>query len=189
MNMKLNVKNMVCPRCIMAVENVLRELDIDYHDVRLGEVITSDELTNAQLNDFRIKVEALGFELLDDMQKQTIEQIKAIIVESVHHTQQTKMNLSETLSSKLHRDYSSLSKLFSTTEGMTIEHYVMLQKTERIKELLSYGEQTLSEIAIDMGYSSVAHLSSQFKKITGMTPSQFKAQGISLRQSLDDVKG
>lgn len=187
--MKLYVKNMVCPRCIMAVKNVLREQSVDYQDVRLGEVITSGELTKEQLKDFRMKLKSLGFELLDDMQTKTIEQIKAVVIENVHHIQQTKMNLSDTLTLKLHRDYSWLSKLFSSTEGMTIEHYVMLQKAERIKELLSYGEKNLSEIAVDMGYSSVAHLSSQFKKITGMTPTRFKAQGISLRRSLDDLKG
>lgn len=173
----------------MAIENVLKELNINYQDVRLGEVITSDELTNEDISVFRTKIEALGFELLDDNQKQIIEQIKAIIIDYIHHIQDKKTNLSEILSQRLHRDYSWLSKLFSTVEGITIEQYVILQKTERIKELLSYDEQTLSEIAIDMGYSSVAHLSAQFKRVTGMTPTQFKAQGISLRQSLDNLKG
>lgn len=183
--MKLYIKNMVCPRCIMAIEQTLKQLNIAYQSIRLGEVVTDNELTDSQIDQFRSEIEALGFELLNDSQKQTIEQIKDIIIAHIHHTQEKKTNISEIISSKLRKEYSSLSKLFSTTEGITIEQYVILQKTERIKELLSYDEQTLSEIAIDMGYSSVAHLSAQFKKITGMTPTQFKSQGIHLRQSLD----
>lgn len=185
--MKLYIKNMVCPRCIMAIEQTLKQSDIAYLSVRLGEVVTADELSDRQIARFRSEIEALGFDLLDDSQKQTIEQIKDIIIAYIHHTQEKKTNISEILSSKLRKDYSSLSKLFSSTEGITIEQYVILQKTERIKELLSYNEQTLSEIAVDMGYSSVAHLSAQFKKITGMTPTQFKSQGIHLRQSLDSL--
>lgn len=185
--MKLYIKNMVCPRCIMAIEQVLKQSDIAYRDVRLGEVITESKLTGDRIEEFRSKIESLGFELLNDNQKLIIEQIKDIIISYVRHTQEKKANISEIISSQLHRDYSSLSKLFSATEGITIEQFVILQKAERIKELLSYGQQTLSEIAVDMGYSSVAHLSSQFKKITGMTPTEFKAQGIHLRQSIDNL--
>lgn len=186
--MRLFIKNMVCPRCKMAVENVLNNLEIAYQDVRLGEVITTDELTDSQISDFRKEIESLGFELLDDSQKRIVEKIKSIIIGYIHYEQHDKMNLSEVLSSELNRDYSWLSKLFSVTQGLTIEQFAILQKTERIKELLTYGEKTLSEIAMDMGYSSVAHLSAQFKKITGMTPSQFKSQGISLRKGLDKIE-
>lgn len=186
--MKLSVKNMVCPRCITAVENTLKELKIQYINIKLGEIITKSNLTGKELSELDKKLGLLGFELLDDSQKQMIEKIKSIVIDHIHHKKQYDINFSQLLSSELKREYSYISKLFSATEGITIEHYIILQKIERVKELLTYNQMTLSEIAIDMGYSSVAHLSSQFKKVTGLTPSQFKAQGINLRQPLDNVK-
>lgn len=180
---------MVCPRCIMAVKNTLDELDITNIEVRLGEVILSSPLNDTEKNKLKLKLADLGFELLDDTQQQTIELIKTIIIQQIHYQDREKnnMTISEILSSSLQRDYATLSKLFSTVEGITIEQYVILQKTEKVKELLTYGQKTLSEIAFEMNYSSVAHLSAQFKKITGLTPTQFKSQGIQLRQSLDKV--
>jgi len=186
--MKLFIKNMVCPRCIMAVENVLKKLDIHFLDIKLGEVITQKDLNKKQLTQLDNELNKLGFELLDDSQQQIIEKIKATIIEYIHHKKEYNSNFSQLLSSVLNKDYSYLSKLFSATEGITIEHFIILQKIERVKELLTYNEMTLSEIAIDMEYSSVAHLSSQFKKVTGLTPSQFKSQGINLRQTLDNLK-
>jgi len=172
----------------MAVEQILERHRISYQDVRLGEVITGKDLTGDEIKSLREDLEKVGFELLDNEQQQVIEKIKAIIIQNIHYSGDKKFNLSHILSTELSRDYSSLSKLFSTTEGMTIEQFVILQKTERVKELLSYNQQNLNEIAFEMGYSSVAHLSAQFKKITGMTPTQFKSQGIRLRHGLDNVK-
>lgn len=186
--MKLFIKNMVCPRCIMAVEDVLRNQYIHVLDIKLGEVITKNDLNKSQLNRLEKELKKLGFELLNDSQQQTIEKVKSIIIDHIHYKKEQESNFSHILSSTLSKDYSYLSKLFSATEGITIEHFVILQKTERVKELLTYNQMTLSEIAIEMGYSSVAHLSSQFKKATGLTPSQFRAQGIGLRQPLDNVK-
>ncbi|PXV69044.1 AraC-like DNA-binding protein [Dysgonomonas alginatilytica] len=185
--MKLYIKNMVCPRCIMAVENTLNQLNIISLDVRLGEVVLANEIDKNQLSILRKELSNLGFELLDDSQQQLIEQIKAIAIKHVHYNDEQNLNISELLVSELHRDYSYLSKLFSTTEGITIEHFVILQKIERVKELLTYDLQTLSEIADELGYSSVAHLSAQFKKVTGLTPTRFKQQGIDLRRGLDQI--
>ncbi|WP_050710177.1 MULTISPECIES: helix-turn-helix domain-containing protein [unclassified Dysgonomonas] len=185
--MKLYIKNMVCPRCIMAVQNILNQLNITSLDVRLGEVVLANEIDKDQLNILRKELSNLGFELLDNSQQQLIEQIKASAIKLVHYNNEQNINLSELLTSELHRDYSYLSKLFSTTEGITIEHFVILQKIERVKELLTYDQQTLSEIADELGYSSVAHLSAQFKKVTGLTPTQFKQQGIDLRRGLDQI--
>lgn len=183
--MKLYIKNMVCPRCIMAVENILVSQGIQPLDVRLGEVIVAREMNGEEIKAFRLALETVGFELLDDNQQQLIELIKTTIINHIHFSGESGFNMSEILSRELKKDYSLLSKLFSVTEGITIEHYTILQKIEKAKELLTYNKQTLSEIAFALGYSSVAHLSSQFKKVTGLTPSQFKSQGIGLRKSID----
>lgn len=176
---------MVCPRCIMAVENILNRQGIQPLDVRLGEVIVAKDLDDADIQSFRSALESVGFELLDDNQQQLIAQIKTTIINHIHFSGENGFNISEILTNDLHKDYSLLSKLFSSTEGITIEHYTILQKIEKAKELLTYNKQTLSEIAFALGYSSVSHLSSQFKKVTGLTPTQFKAQGVDLRKSLD----
>lgn len=183
--MKLYVKNMVCPRCIMAVENILVSQGIQPLEVRLGEVIVPYDLEDVQIQAFRSALMSVGFELLDDEQQQLIELIKTTIIDHIHFSGENEFSISGILVSKLHKDYSQLSKLFSATEGITIEHYTILQKIEKAKELLTYNKQTLSEIAFALGYSSVAHLSAQFKKVTGLTPTQFKAQGVDLRKSLD----
>lgn len=181
--MNIYIKNMVCPRCIMAVESIFNEMGINKIQVRLGEVSVFEEFAPSQIPELRSKLETLGFELLDDKQQQLIEKIKNTIISNIEHCKK----LSEILSSELNRDYSALSKLFSSTEGITIEQYAIIQKIERVKELLSYDQLSLSEIAFRLNYSSVAHLSSQFKKTTGFTPSEFKAQGIKLRKSLDSI--
>ncbi len=178
---------MVCPRCIMAVENILNHLNISPLDIRLGEVVLKEDINKEQTSVLRKELGRLGFELLDNNQQQLIEKIKAIAIKQVHYTDEQNLNISNILVSELHRDYSYLSKLFSTTEGITIEHFVILQKIERVKELLTYDQQTLSEIADELSYSSVAHLSAQFKKVTGLTPTQFKQQGIDLRRGLEEI--
>ncbi len=185
--MKLYIKNMVCPRCISAVEKSLLDINLKPTQVLLGEVSLEKDLNIEQTELLKQKLESLGFELLDDARKQQIEKIKLIIINHIHHLEDSRFVFSEIISDELHKEYSQLSKLFSATEGITIEQFVILQKTEKVKELLAYNKMNLSEIADKLGYSSVAHLSSQFKKTTGLTPSQFKAQGIHLRKTLDNL--
>ncbi len=178
---------MVCPRCISAVELTLNNMGIEPLNVSLGEIKLSAELSEAQQLEFADKLTALGFELLDDSKKQLIVRIKSIIIDHIHQLDNAKFVFSDVLADQLNKEYSALSKLFSSTEGITIEQFIILQKIEKAKELLVYNEMTLSEIANKLGYSSVAHLSSQFKKNIGLTPSQFKQQGISLRKHLDEI--
>jgi AraC-like DNA-binding protein len=185
--MKLLVKNMVCNRCINAVSNLLTELNISYNSVQLGEINLQNDLSTEQTDILKRKLSKLGFELLDDSRKKIIEKIKTIIIKQVHHNESDHhFNLSGILSSSLHKDYSYLSNLFSEVEGTTIEKYFISQKIEKAKELLVYDELSLSEIAFQLGYSSVSHLSSQFKKVTGLTPSHFKSLG-GHRKTIDEV--
>jgi AraC-like DNA-binding protein len=176
---------MVCERCKMAVEKLLHDQGLQPAEVHLGEVeLQQQSLDETAYFQLKQELERLGFELLEDKNKTVINQIKASILQLAHYDQlPLKVNLSTYLSSKLDADYNSLSSLFSAEEGNTIEHYYIQQKIERVKELLSYGELTLSEIAFELSYSSVAHLSAQFKKETGQTPSQFKSN--LKRNSLD----
>lgn len=163
---------MVCNRCILVVKQELAKSKLEACNVTLGEVELLKGPTNDQLDQFRKSLANLGFELLDDTKKQLIEKIKNTIISYVHHSEyDTQHNFSEIISQKLHKDYSYLSSLFSEVEGITIEKYIIHQKIEKVKELLIYDELSLSEIAFQLGYSSVAHLSSQFKKVTGLTPS------------------
>ena len=176
---------MVCPRCIMAVEKLFAEQGINVAHIQLGEVVLPEELSHRQLAEVREKLDSLGFELLDDEQSRTVEKIKTVVIESINKQKGEHLVFSKLIAQALGRDYSQLSKLFSTVEGITIERYIILQRIEKVKELLVYNELNLSEIAFETGYSSAAHLSAQFKKTTGMTPSQFKKQGIPMRKPLD----
>lgn len=187
--MELSIKNMVCTRCIKTVTGIFQQAGADIQNVRLGALETSNELSNEQLNAIRQKLLAEGFELLDDQKVKLIEQIKNEIVNLVHYSEldEMKVNLSTHLSNKLHKDYNYLSNLFSSVESTTIEQYFILQKIEKVKELLVYDELSLSEIAYKLGYSSVAHLSNQFKKITGSTPSEFKKLKDHHRNHLDSL--
>lgn len=178
---------MVCPRCIMAIENIGHKMQLPFIEVRLGEVLLEKDLNKTQLNQFRIEIEKLGFELLDDKNSQLIHQIKTIIIEQIQSETEENPNLSDLIQSKLNKDYSQLSKLFSATTGMTIEHFAILQKIEKVKELLVYDELSLKEIAFRLGYSSLAHLSAQFKKTTGLTPTQFKNLGNAERKEIDGI--
>ena len=185
---KLFVKNMVCNRCIMAVENALEKLALQATNVELGEVELERELTPEEKLRFGTALTDLGFELIDDKKSRIIEKIKTVIIDMVHHSgHDGKMNLSDVLSRELHHDYTYLSNLFSDVEGTTIEKYFIAQKIERVKELLVYDELSLSEIAFQLNYSSVAYLSNQFKKITGLTPSHFKQIRENKRKPLDKV--
>jgi len=184
--MKLFIKNMVCHRCILAVQNLLDENGIGYSFVELGEVDLERSPSGKQLHSFSDDLQKIGFEVLDDNKQKIIEKIKTLIIDIVHYEKgDDRYKLSEILSSKLHKDYSYLSHLFSEVEGTTIEKYLINQKVERVKELIVYDEENLTAIAYRLGYSSVAHLSSQFKQVTGLTPTHFKKLGSRQRKTLD----
>lgn len=185
----LFVKNMVCNRCIMVVQNELEKLDLEFTNIKLGEVTLAKELSATERTLLEQELVALGFEVIDDKKSRIIEKIKNIIIDLVHHQDNdTKNNLSDILSEKINHDYNYLSNLFSEVEGTTIEKYFIAQKIEKIKELLVYDELSLSEIALRLNYSSVAYLSNQFKKVTGLTPSYFKQIRAEKRKPLDEVK-
>ena len=173
----LYIKNMVCNRCIMVVKQELERQGLHPEKVTLGEVtIKEDKLHEAQQTDLDSALMNLGFERIDDRKARLIEAIKNKIIQMIHHTDKVdlKFNWSSVLSEELHYEYNYLSNLFSSVEGITIEQYIIRQKIEKVKELLFYDELNLSQIADRLGYSSVAHLSAQFKKITGFTPSELK---------------
>lgn len=184
----LYIKNMVCNRCIMVVKNIIKEAGLVPVSVHLGDIELEKEPTGKQLEQVSKKLEEVGFEILTDQKKKIIEKIKNTIVQYIQREDlDDSHNFSELLSSALNKEYSYLSKLFSEAEGITIEKYIIDQKIERVKELLAYGELTLSEISFKLGYSSVAHLSSQFKKVTGFNPSDFRKMKDHHRKSLDQV--
>lgn len=177
---------MVCPRCISAVEHVFNDVNIPTDSIKLGEVITSQCINQNQKIELANRLKAEGFELLEDKETQLVTQIKSLIITQIHHQNTNqKVNYSTLLSDRLNKEYSTLSKLFSSVEGITIERYILKQKIERVKELLFYNQFSLSEIADQLQYSSVAHLSSQFKRETGMTPTAFKNMKKPGHESLD----
>lgn len=175
--MKLAIKNMVCNHCVSAVRQALADLGLTPLSVELGRAEIAQKLTDEQLAKLASRLEASGFELITDPAKDTVESIKREIIMMVRSDEPVPQKLSDYLSAKLNRDFRSLSRIFSDTEGRTIENYLIMQKIERVKELLLDGELNVSEIAYRTGYSSVAHLSRQFKEITGMTPSDFRRDG------------
>jgi len=188
-NHKLYIKNMVCDRCKMVVRQELDKLGLESATINLGEVELKQPLTEADKSVLKVVLENLGFELIDDQKSRLIEQIKKLIIDLIHYGKERKLKVkySTYLSEELGKDYSHLSHLFSEIEGTTIEQYIILQKIERVKELLVYGERNISEIASELNYSSVAHLSNQFKKVTGLTPSHFKSIGLDKRKPIDKV--
>jgi len=187
---KLYIKNMVCPRCIKVVCDELEKLNVKTKTVILGEVeteLTRDKLPLDQIS--KVLLEN-GFELINDSSAIIIEQIKNEIISVIQEYEDedlTNINFPSYLSKKTNKDYNSLSSLFSKTEGVTIEHFIILQKIEKVKEYLKYNELTLSEIAYKLGYSSVQHLSKQFKKNTGLTASEFKNNLSVKRKSIDSI--
>jgi len=179
---------MVCSRCIMVVKSEFEKLGLPAIAVELGEVELEYEITESQKDILLQNLQNLGFDLIDDKKTKTVERIKNLIVDLVHHkNNDLKINLSEYLSENLNQDYNSLSNLFSEVENTTIEKYFISQKIEKVKELLVYNEHSLSEIADILNYSNVAHLSNQFKKITGFTPTSFKQSKDKMRIQLENL--
>lgn len=184
----LYIKNMVCQRCIMVVQQQMDALHLQVADIKLGEVKLKETLQGEQREALKAALLPLGFELIDDRRSRLIEEIKVAIIDLVHHQgMDAKTNLSDHLSATLQHDYAYLSALFSKVEGSTIEKYFIAQRIEKVKEMLVYDELSLSEIALRLNYSSVAYLSNQFKKVTGLTPSHFKQLGRDRRKGLDQV--
>ena len=187
--MKLYIKNMVCNRCIMVVKQELENLGLNPIHVTMGEAVLKKNPSVKKMQQLNSRLFQLGFEILDDQKQKQIEKIKSLLIRKVQSGDvEEHFSISEYLSTALHKEYSYISRLFSEVEGITVEQFFILQKTEKVKELLVYGEQNLSEISFFLGYSSVAHLSAQFKKVTGLTPSQFKKIGSTNRKSLDSVQ-
>ncbi len=173
----LHIKNMVCDRCIIVVKQELEKLGFEPEKIALGEVLLKeDPLSGEQQKQIDDALLAVGFERIDDRKARLIESLKNKIIQLIHHSDRInlKVNWSTLLADEVHHDYGYLSSLFSSMEGITLEQYIIRQKIERVKELLFYDELSLSEIADRLGYSSVAHLSGQFKKVTGLTPSELK---------------
>jgi AraC-like DNA-binding protein len=186
--MKLYVKYMVSHRCKMMVKEELKKLGLHYVIVDLGMVEILEEITLEQREMLKINLKKSGLELLDDKKSILVENIKNVIIEMIHYTdEESNVNYSDYISEKLGYDYTYLANTFSEVKGVTIQHFIILNKIERVKELLLYNELSLSEIAYRMNYSSTAHLSNQFKKITGLTPSYYKGITEMRRKNLEDV--
>jgi AraC family transcriptional regulator len=186
---EIHIKNMVCDRCIRAVAGIVERAGATAKEVRLGVVRLDQPLTTVQTQEIKTALDSEGFEWLDDQKVKLVEQVKQLILQLVQQGQldDMKENLSSYLSSQLHKDYHYLSNTFSAVENTTIEQYFILQKIEKVKEWLVYDELTLNEMAFRLGYSSVAHLSGQFKKVTGFTPTQFKQLKDHHRKPIDKV--
>ena len=179
---------MVSARCKIVVKEELKKMDIHYVMVELGEVEIMESLSAADREALKLALLHLGLELMDDKKSMLIEKIKNIVIEVVHHSEEPlKIKFSEHLYNKLQQDYTYLSNLFSEVQGITIEHFMIAHKIEKVKELLVYNELSLTEIAFAMNYSSVAHLSTQFKKVTGLTHSHFKKLKDKRRNALDNI--
>lgn len=182
--MVLHVKNMVCPRCIMAVESILQKLAIPFSEVKMGEVVLRNPMPYTTLAVFEAELRKIGFELVTDTKMQLLEQIRIITREYVDDESDAKVNLSVVLSDELNYDYTYLSNFFSAETGATIEKYYIAQRIEKVKQLLKQGDASVTDIANRLGYSSAGYLSSQFKKVTGVTPGAYKLSLIKAEANL-----
>ena len=186
--MKLHIKNMVSVRCKMIVKQELQKLGLHFIMVELGEVEIMETISGEQREQVKIALLQSGLELMDDRRSVLIEKIKNTIIEMVHHNNELiKINFSDYLSGKLNHDYTYLANLFSEVQGTTIEQFIIAHKIERIKELIIYDELTITEIALKMNYNSVAYLSNQFKKVTGLSPSHFKQLKVRRRNPIEEI--
>ncbi len=180
---------MVCNRCIKVVKDEFAKLNLEITEIELGKVTISSNLEEIEVSEISDVLYNNGFELINDKKSQLIDKIKTLIIEKIHHSNDglESINSSEYIVREIGYDYSYLSNLFSSVEGLTIEKYIINQKIEKIKELLYYEELTINEISYQLGYSSVQHLSTQFKKITGLSPSNFKKLKGNMRKSIDQL--
>ncbi len=186
--MILYIKYMVSLRCKMMVKEELKKIGLHYVIVDLGVVEILEDITTIQFQELKHNLALSGLELLDDKKAILIEKIKNVIIEMVHYTDELpKVNYSEYISEKLHHDYTYLSNVFSEVKGITIQQYIIIHKIERVKELLLYDEMNLTEISYILNYSSVAHLSNQFKKITGLSPTYFKQLKQKRNMNLENI--
>ncbi len=186
--MTVYIKNMVCNRCKIVVKSIFEKFGLHPTQIELGEIELKENDISVVKEKLILELQSFGFDLLNDRKTQTIEKVKRLIIDLVQNKDSNiEISLSEYLSHELHKEYSSLSNLFSEVEGITIEKYYILQKIEKVKELLVYDELTLSEIAFKLNYSSVAYLSNQFKKVIGLSPSHFKKLKERKRKSLDNL--
>ena len=183
----LLIKNMVCPRCVQSVESIFGNLNIPIQKIDLGEVILTKELASSELKNIETELKKVGFELIETRINKIVEDIKKRILEFLDDSERQKTTLSTYITSKIHYDYSYLSDLFSSIEGKSIEQFFIVQRIEKVKELLVYDQLSLTEIAYKTGFSSVHHLSAQFKKVTGLTPTLFKNIGKEKRKSIDSL--
>lgn len=187
----LYIKNMVCQRCIKVVREELTKLNVGIVSINLGEVNTSEPVSKLPLDQIRKVLQENGFELIEERRARIIETIKTLVINTIRDMAEGKnsgkRNFSDLIVERIGLDYPYLSSLFSSLEGITIEQFIILQKIEKTKELLKYDEMTLSEISDRLAYSSVQHLSNQFKKVTGLTAGQFKNLSENMRRPLDSV--
>ena len=185
---KLFIKNMVCGRCVLTVENILKEHQVPFRQVTLGEVDLTERISSDQAKALENSLNKVGFELIETRVNKIIEEIKKAVLEYLHLGMDSQeLKLSSFITKNIPYEYSYLSDLFSSVEGKTIEQYFILQRIEKVKELLVYDQLSLTEISYQTGFSSVHHLSAQFKKITGLTPSHFRKIGIEKRRALDQL--
>lgn len=186
--MDIYIKNMVCNRCILVVSEIFNEAGYTDASVQMGKVTVSNPLPSERLEIIETRLNKVGFEIISNSKSRLIEEIKKFAIEFVYnHTEPLHVNFSDYLTDNLHLDYNYLSSLYSSVEGTTIENHLIHLKIEKVKELLVYDEKTLNEIAFELGYSSTAHLSGQFKKVTGFTPSYFKKLKEQRRKSIENV--
>lgn len=187
-NLKIHIKYMISNHCKLTVKEEFKKLGLHFVMLDLGEVDIMEDLSEEQLEHLKTALLNSGFELMDNKKAILIEKIKNTIIELIHHTEATiKINFSEFLSKKLKYDYTYMANLFSEVQGSTIEQFIISHKVERIKELIIYGELNMTEIAWNMNYSSVAHLSNQFKKVTGLSPTHFKKMKVKRRNPIEEI--
>lgn len=184
--MTLHIKNMVCDRCILVVRQQLENLGFNVLKVSLGTAEISPEPDDSAMLQISSALQLVGFELIDEEKGRLVEQIRNTVIQLVHHTDlsENRSNFSDLIAAGLHKDYAYLSRIFSESEESTIEKFIIQQKIEKVKELLEYGQLNLNEIAYQLGYSSSAHLSAQFKQVTGVAPSKYNNG----RKPIDKVK-
>ncbi len=188
MGHRLHIKNMVCPRCIRSVEDILVRLDIPFDDVKLGEASLRKKPGDEKKKELQQELKKLGFDLITGKHQSISNKIKSLIIEEIYHPEvMAHQTLSSWLSEKLHQDYSVLSAVFSKTEGKSIRDYYGDVRIMRAKELLEYDEMSIAEIAYDLGYADASYLSNHFKKATGLTPSMYKKNVANDRKSLDEL--